>query len=150
MDPIDTRELIGEVARRHGVLLDPADPIFATVTLNERIVARAVEQVGAMLEAATDQLSAAAAQQQDAARATAAALITGSATYIVDQAEKAADEMAVRLRDGFAADLARVHDSAREAGRTEAAARHAGRITVGALGLLFGVLIGWAFAQWQL
>ena len=91
MDPIDTRALIGEVARRHGVLLDAGDPIFATVTLNERIVARAVEQVAAMLEAASDQISAAAAQQEEAARATAAALVTGAAAYVVDQAQKAGD-----------------------------------------------------------
>lgn len=154
MDAIDTRELIDEVARRHGVLLDPGDPIFATVTLNERIVAGVVEQVAAMLEATTDQLSAAAAQQQEAARTTAAALITSSAAYIVDQAQKAGDELAVRLRDGLAAEIARAQGAARDAGRTEVTARWIGTTAVGALGLLLGVLlgvlIGWALAHWRL
>lgn len=150
MDPIDTRELIGEVARRHNVLLDPSDPIFATVTLNERIVARAVGQVAAMLDAASDQISAAAAQQEEAARATAAALITGAAAYIVDQAQKAGDELAIRLRNELAGEVARTRVGANETGRAEGTAQWVRTTAVGALGLLLGVLIGWAVAQWQL
>ena len=32
------QDLIGEVAKRHNVLVDPSDPVFIAVTLNELLL----------------------------------------------------------------------------------------------------------------
>jgi predicted DNA-binding protein (UPF0278 family) len=42
---MDVQKLIGEVARRHNVLIDSSDPIFLTVTLNELLVDEYVKAV---------------------------------------------------------------------------------------------------------
>ena len=117
VNTFDPKDLIAEVARRHQVLLAPGDPIFVTVTLNEAIVARAVERVAGLLDAAADQMSAATAQQREASKEEAAALVTGAAVYLVQQAEKAADELATRLRQEVGAEVARLHAVADRAER---------------------------------
>lgn len=84
MDALDTKALIGEVARRHGVLLGPTDPVLVTVTLNELVVGRLVDLVAARMEAASNDFSAAAVQQREAAAASASALITEAAQYMAE------------------------------------------------------------------
>jgi len=50
-----TARLIGEVASRYGIRLDPDDPAFALVALNELVLEDAVEQLAARMKAvATD------------------------------------------------------------------------------------------------
>ncbi len=50
-----TARLIGEVASRYGIRLDPDDPAFALVALNELALEDAVERLAARMKAvATD------------------------------------------------------------------------------------------------
>jgi len=42
---LDIERLIGEVARRHDLLLSRDDPIFVSVTLNEQILAEALARL---------------------------------------------------------------------------------------------------------
>ena len=48
---LDIERLIGDVAQRHDVLLRRDDPILVTVTLNERIIERALARLTAVVEA---------------------------------------------------------------------------------------------------
>ena len=138
MSAFDPKDLIAEVARRHQVLLAPGDPIFVTVTLNEAIVAQAVERVAGLLDAAADQLSAAAAQQREAAKEEAAALITGAAVYLVQQAEKATDEMATRLQQEIGTETARMRAVADQAERAKRVAVYA---AAGAVTGITGIIV---------
>ena len=58
---LDLKHLIGEVAARNGIRLQPDDPAFALVTLNQLILeetaARLVENVSSMLTQFTDSLN---------------------------------------------------------------------------------------------
>ena len=38
----DREALIAEVAKRHKILLDPDDPAFALITINEIVLSRAI------------------------------------------------------------------------------------------------------------
>ncbi len=49
---MDVQQLIGEVARRHNVLVTPEDPIFVAVTLNELLLAQHVQELQAAVAAA--------------------------------------------------------------------------------------------------
>jgi histidinol dehydrogenase len=43
---IDIRRLIGEVAARDGIRIEPGDPAFALVTLNQLVLEDAIKQIG--------------------------------------------------------------------------------------------------------
>ena len=46
----DREALIAEVAKRHKILLDPDDPAFALITINEIVLSRAIAIVEAQLK----------------------------------------------------------------------------------------------------
>ena len=48
---IDVHRLIGEVAARDGIRVEPGDPAFALVTLNQLVLEDAVEQIGQQVHA---------------------------------------------------------------------------------------------------
>jgi hypothetical protein len=100
MEPLTIKTLIGEVAKRHGVVLNATDPILMTVTLNEVILGHYLERLNALLEHAQDTANAQIKQQLDAARqiavqpveeakVAAAKLVTDGAAYLVEQVRAA-------------------------------------------------------------
>ena len=48
---IDIQRLIGEVAARNGIRVEPGDPAFALVTLNQLLLEDAVKQIGEHIQA---------------------------------------------------------------------------------------------------
>jgi hypothetical protein len=54
----DIERLIGDVAKRHNLLLRPDDPLLITVTLNELLLGRALERIEAAIIASQDQIAA--------------------------------------------------------------------------------------------
>jgi hypothetical protein len=81
----DVQRLIGEVAKRHNMLLGPDDPIFIGVTLNELVLARAMEQVQASVAAMLAEHALVSAQHREAAKAVAEQLITGASDYVAKE-----------------------------------------------------------------
>lgn len=146
MDALNTKELIGEVAKRHGVLLGPTDPVLVTVTLNELVVGRLIEQVTVRMEAASNDFSAAAVQQRQAAAESASALITEAAQYMAEQARQVGDELAARIAER----IARETNAARaDAQKAAAAARtiktsvmYAAGTAIAAAALAIGLVLG--------
>jgi uncharacterized membrane protein YdbT with pleckstrin-like domain len=65
---MDVQRLIGEVARRHNVLVDSTDPIFLTVTLNELLLSEHVQKLQVALEQASRGVTAASSLQADSAK----------------------------------------------------------------------------------
>jgi hypothetical protein len=48
---IDVQRLIGEVAARNGIRVEPGDPAFALVTLNQLVLEDAIKQIGEHIQA---------------------------------------------------------------------------------------------------
>jgi hypothetical protein len=97
MEHAEIEAAIGEVARKHNLLLSPDDPLMVLVTLNEMILARMLETQQRALEAALDQISAGAAQQVDAAREVAGVVITGGADYVAGEIRRATAALKIDL-----------------------------------------------------
>lgn len=55
-----TARLIGEVAARYGIRLDPDDPAFALVALNQLVLEDAVQQIAGRLQGIVTELESAA------------------------------------------------------------------------------------------
>jgi len=108
----DIRRLIGEIAERHGVLLEASDPIFIAVTINELVLERFVRQVETALEVAQDQMTAQALQQRETAKVLAEQAIVGGAGYVANTARAAIDELRAAAADERAA-LRQVADASR-------------------------------------
>jgi hypothetical protein len=77
-------QLIGEVARTHGLLLSRDDPVLVSVTLNEQIL---------NLEQAKLEIGELSANQTEAAKTIAEQLITAAAGYIADEVRAAAADI---------------------------------------------------------
>jgi hypothetical protein len=45
MEPFDIKRVTAEVAARHGVLLQPDDPVLVLVTINERVLENCFERL---------------------------------------------------------------------------------------------------------
>ena len=109
MAKVDTKRLIGEVAKRHGLLLDEDDPVLLTVTLSEFILDEYVEKLNANLERAF-------AREVDRARATAEMVVARVCAQMADEVRKAGAAVATDLERSLGA-------GARLAGKEIAAVR---------------------------
>ncbi len=114
---LDVDTLIGEVARRHNVLLAPDDPIFALLTLNELVVSRYVEVIVAKIDDARQLAAAERAETIATTKKVAESLITGGADYLVKEARNAGTDLASALTRAAAAERARIDEAARDTRR---------------------------------
>lgn len=142
MERIEIEEAIGEVARRHNILLSPDDPLLVTVTLNEVILRRLIARQNQALEAAQDQIAAGAAQQIETARQLAGLIITGASEFVAGELRSATAALQADL-------LAAAQRERNQAALAVASARHARRqawvaaaVTAALLNLCLGVIIG--------
>jgi hypothetical protein len=101
----DLDQLIAEVAKQHGFLLDRDDPVLVTVSLNRLVLAQILGQIGEAAVAAKLEIAAGAARQADAAKAEASRLITAAAEYADEQFRLAAASAAEELKAGLLTQL---------------------------------------------
>jgi hypothetical protein len=87
---VDTKRLIGEVAKRHGLLLDEDDPVLLTVTLSEFILDEYVEKLNANLERAFS-------KEVDRARKEAEAVVVRAGAEVADHMREAGMALAADL-----------------------------------------------------
>jgi hypothetical protein len=139
---MDVQRLIGEVAKRHNVLLGPDDPILVTLTLNELILAGYLERVQTLLEAAQDQTSAGTAQHLAAAREIAARLVTEAGGYVAGQLTEAGAGVQARLLEAVGRELEAAREAARVAAQARRVAVNAALVAVGVACGLAGAVIG--------
>jgi len=139
---MDVQRLIGEVAKRHHVLLGPDDPILVTLTLNELILTDYLARVDALLVAAQDQTSAGTAQQLEAAKDIAAQLVTGAAGYVVDQVQTAGATVQAQLLDALRQENLAARQAAREATAAKRVAIMGAIVAAAASTLVVGIALG--------
>jgi hypothetical protein len=94
---MDVQELIGEVAKRHNVLVDPKDPIFIAVTLNELLLEEHVRAVQAAVERAQTNIAAGSRHQVENAKQAATILMVDSAKYAAEQVRSAGAHLHAQL-----------------------------------------------------
>ena len=99
--PIAIERLIGEVAKRHDLLLSRDDPVLVTVTLNELILAEALAQLQASLVEAKQEIAASAAKQIEASKTIAEQLITAAADYAAGEIRAAVADIGVPARSSI-------------------------------------------------
>jgi hypothetical protein len=144
MERREIEEAIGEVARKHNLLLSPDDPLLVTVTLNEVILRRIIAAQQQAIEAAQDQISAGAAQQIDAAKQVAGVIITGAADYVAGELRAATAALKDELLEAAATQKDAAIAAAREARRAQSMAWWAVMAMLAVLCLLLGIAIGHA------
>jgi hypothetical protein len=94
----DRKALIAEVAKRHKILLDPDDPAFALITINEIVLSRAIAIVEAQLETMEQRLSQISEKQAETAKTIAEAIITASAAYVAERLKDAGADLIEKVR----------------------------------------------------
>ena len=142
MERWEIEEVIGEVARKHNLLLSPDDPLLVIVTLNEAILRRLIARQTEAIEAAQDQISAGAAQQIETAREVAGLIVTGAADYVAGQVRAAMTALKEDLLATVAAQKAEALHAAQAARQAQRTAWYAAITVLVAIGVLLGVAVG--------
>jgi ribulose kinase len=94
----DREALIAEVAKRHKILLDPDDPAFALITINEIVLSGAIATVEGKLEAMEQRLAQISEKQAEAAKAIGEAIITAGAAYVAERLKDAGADLSEKIR----------------------------------------------------
>jgi hypothetical protein len=138
MDQSDIQRLIGEAAKRHGVLLGPHDPLFITVTLNELVLAHHIERTQAAIKATQDQIAAGAAEHRQATKAMADRAIAGGANYVAKVIGAAVAEIEPALRMVADQQIAAIRQADFEEQEARRYERMATLLAVGVVAFLLG------------
>ncbi len=142
LEPDDeTQRLIGEVAKRHGIVLGSGDPLCIVLTVLELFLDRYLSRLDGMFQAHQAVSFEALNRSSEAAKGIAEQLITSAANYHVKTTRAAAEELAAALAKAAAAELVRVEKLARDARRL---------VWIGALVwvAILSVAIGVAIGAW--
>ena len=100
----DREALIAEVAKRHKILLDPDDPAFALITINEIVLSRAIAIVEARLEEMEQRLTQISEKQTETAKAIGEAIITAGAAYVAERLKDAGADLIEKVRTSIGLD----------------------------------------------
>ncbi len=96
--------MIAEVAKRHKILLDPDDPAFALITINEIVLSRAIAIVDAKLEEMEQRLAHTLEKHTGAAKAIGEAIITAGAAYVAERLKDAGADLIEKVRTSIGLD----------------------------------------------
>ena len=129
---LEIERLIGEVAKRHGVLIGRDDPVFMTITLNEIVLKHALHEMRAAVTAAQDEMAAGMAQQTAAAKTIGETIITAASAHVEAQLRAAAADAVQEINAALAAKLAEARAAADRAATATQTARWAAGFAVAA------------------
>jgi hypothetical protein len=136
--------MIGEIAKRHNLLLRDDDPLFVLLTLNDLALDRFVQRIEAAAESAQDQLSAVAVQQREAAKAMAELVVANGVEALVRANRVAFAEIRTEIKSAMAGELAAIKRAGAEVETARSSAWWAAAVAAGALCLMLGA----AAAAW--
>ncbi|NNM59266.1 MAG: hypothetical protein HKM04_05575 [Legionellales bacterium] len=142
---MEINELIQEVAKRHHVILNPSDPIFATVTLNELVLAGYLEKMQSMLDVSQDKTAASCAEQITTSKVMAEKLVTQTSTYVTENVKKHLLEAGEAMRQEFQSALNKLSEEKLQVHQSQRQAMYISLAAVAVITLLGGVGIGTFF-----
>ena len=114
----DREALIAEVAKRHKILLDPDDPAFALITINEIVLSRAIAIVEAKLKEMEQRLAQISEKQTETAKAIGETIITAGAAYVAERLKDAGADLIEKVRTSVGLDQGKKQSGSRRSGRT--------------------------------
>ena len=114
----DREALIAEVAKRHKILLDPDDPAFALITINEIVLSRAIAIVEARLQEMEQRLAQISEKQTETAKAIGETIITAGAAYVAERLKDAGADLIEKVRTSIALDQSQKQPVSRRSGMT--------------------------------
>lgn len=112
---MDIPELIGEVAKKHNVLLGKSDPIFVTVFLNELVLREQIAHVVKTAERANREAERQALARIDRAREAARAVLTETAERAGETMVRSVQRMYPALEKSLVEAINLAHAGASEA-----------------------------------
>ncbi len=141
---MNVQDLIGEVAKRHNVLVDPEDPVFVAVTLNELLLADHVQKLQAALDRAEARTDHATSRSIEKARDAAASLMTDSSKQLRDQLRQAGIALGTHLQQVVRELVFLAEAAVVAAAREKQAARWAAAVAIACAVLVVGVaMVTW-------
>jgi hypothetical protein len=113
---LDREAIIAEVARRHGILLGPDDPILATVAIHEVVLGAYIRQVEASVTRAIEEFEGATQRAIEGSRTVARAILGQTLQQVRDELAEAARPMATEVVGEIHAVLERQREWVERAG----------------------------------
>jgi len=114
----DREVLIAEVAKRHKILLDPDDPAFALITINEIVLSRAIAIVEAKLAETERRFAQISEKQAETAKVIGETIITAGAAYVAERLQDAGADLIEKVRTSVGLDQSNQQSGSQHSGRT--------------------------------
>jgi hypothetical protein len=114
----DRETLIAEVAKRHKILLDPDDPAFALITINEIVLSRAIAIVEAKLAETERRFAQISEKQAETAKVIGETIITAGAAYVAERLQDAGADLIEKVRTSVGLDQSNQQSGSQHSGRT--------------------------------
>ena len=114
----DRETLIAEVAKRHKILLDPDDPAFALITINEIVLSRAIAIVEAKLAETERRFAQISEKQAETAKVIGETIITAGAAYVAERLQDAGADLIEKVRTSVGLDQSNHQSGSQHSGRT--------------------------------
>jgi hypothetical protein len=114
----DREVLIAEVAKRHKILLDPDDPAFALITINEIVLSRAIAIVEAKLAETERRFAQISEKQAETAKVIGETIITAGAADVAERLQDAGADLIERVRTSVGLDQSNRQSGSQHSGRT--------------------------------
>ncbi len=124
------QDLIGEVAKRHNVLVDPSDPVFIAVTLNELLLAEHLAKIDVALAQAEEAFARGSERQLEKARYTATSLVANTSVALAEQLKGAGGSLRAQLQQGVRELVLTAMDAAAVAARQKQASQRAAAVAI--------------------
>lgn len=134
---MDADRIIAEVARTHGVCLGRDDAILIAATINRLTLDEALATIRQAVRESQDQIAAGTAQQIEQAKLTAGKIITDAAVYSAERLHAAGEEVAQRVLEAAAGQVAKAEAARR---RSVQAAYATGALFIVGLAVVGGFL----------
>ena len=137
----EIQRLIGEVAKRHKIVLTDDEPVFVVLTIFKLAIERYLEKADQLLTSQREASVGVMERAASAAKGQAEALITSAADYVAKQVKGSIGELSEALAKEAVAERARIDAAARSARRALWAASLV-------LAVLVSILIGIVIGTW--
>jgi hypothetical protein len=141
---MDAQQLIGEVAKRHNVLVDPDDPILIVMTLNEILFTDYVQKMQAAVERENKSAALTTHQTIENAKRLASQLVSGGASYVSEHVRVAGAALRQELERLVREARQSAQTAMAESARHRKASQWAAAVAIACAGLTLGT----ALALW--
>lgn len=118
--PINVQDMIGEVAKRHNIMLKSDDPALVLITLFELVSAHTGQAILHDLTTAQNAITSTMVEQTEAAKTIAAKIVNEGGDFIAEKIQNAGTQMAPTITQAVITGLAPTLKAIQKASDTQA------------------------------